>query len=355
MADTEERKAQKKAYQKAWNLANKEKIAVRQKAYSLANKEKIAAWKLANKEKIRETAKAYQLANKEKIAAYYLVNKEKLRGKAKAYHITNKEKIAVKGKAYQLANKEKIREKRKDYTLANREKKMAYQLANKERIGAQRKDYRLANKEKIGKMEKAYRLVNGEKNRAKKYGMTESQLFALIEKHGNSCALCGRGQEDLKHRLSIDHCHSTGVVRGILCIPCNTTIGVFGDTTESINRVILYLQGIQDKLPRDSDPKYYTRKIQRDKPERWSREKAKPFGMTHTELFELYETYNYCCALCKKPEADCKQRLAIDHCHETGRIRGLLCGTCNLALGKLGDTVESLLNARRYLEIPESN
>ena len=45
-----------------------------------------------------------------------------------------------------------------------------------------------------------------------------------------------------------------------------------------------------------------------------------------------------------------KHRECIDHCHETGRIRGLLCGACNAGLGLLGDNVEGLEKALRYLK-----
>jgi hypothetical protein len=87
-ADSGDMKVWNKAYDLAYTLANKEKIAAQQKAYNLANKEKIAAqqkaYNLANKEKRDDYMKAYTLANKEKIAA-----------RKKAYYLANKEKIAA--------------------------------------------------------------------------------------------------------------------------------------------------------------------------------------------------------------------------------------------------------------------
>lgn len=44
-----------------------------------------------------------------------------------------------------------------------------------------------------------------------------------------------------------------------------------------------------------------------------------------------------------------KGKLVVDHCHRTGKVRGLLCWTCNTGLGKLGDTEEGLERALRYL------
>lgn len=54
------------------------------------------------------------------------------------------------------------------------------------------------------------------------------------------------------------------------------------------------------------------------------------------------------CAICESTE-----RLCVDHCHETGRIRGVLCWSCNVALGHLRDNVELLLTAISYLESKE--
>ena len=59
------------------------------------------------------------------------------------------------------------------------------------------------------------------------------------------------------------------------------------------------------------------------------------------------------CAICKNGETECykgkKRRLAVDHCHKTGQIRGLLCGKCNKALGLLQDNPQFITNALIYL------
>ena len=47
------------------------------------------------------------------------------------------------------------------------------------------------------------------------------------------------------------------------------------------------------------------------------------------------------------------KRLSIDHCHETGAFRGWLCDSCNLGLGKIGDTLEAARNLVKYLETIE--
>jgi Recombination endonuclease VII len=56
------------------------------------------------------------------------------------------------------------------------------------------------------------------------------------------------------------------------------------------------------------------------------------------------------CALCKKPETmKNRKNLCVDHDHQTGKVRGLLCQRCNQGLGWLGDTVEGLEAAIEYV------
>ena len=70
---------------------------------------------------------------------------------------------------------------------------------------------------------------------------------------------------------------------------------------------------------------------------------------------QMLENQNYVCAICGKPETsknavgDIKP-LAVDHCHSTGKIRGLLCHKCNVLLGKASDDVSILENAIKYLK-----
>ena len=45
-----------------------------------------------------------------------------------------------------------------------------------------------------------------------------------------------------------------------------------------------------------------------------------------------------------------KRRLCVDHCHTTGNVRGLLCDTCNTALGKFRDNIDLLNEAIKYLK-----
>lgn len=78
------------------------------------------------------------------------------------------------------------------------------------------------------------------------------------------------------------------------------------------------------------------------------------FGITLEQYNEMFERQGGVCAICKKPETwlyrDKVRALAVDHDHETGRVRGLLCGNCNRAIGQMLDDPERLRRAADYLE-----
>jgi len=86
------------------------------------------------------------------------------------------------------------------------------------------------------------------------------------------------------------------------------------------------------------------------------RKKANAYKITQEELLVLIKNCNNLCCICKKPETAINpktkkiQALAIDHCHVTGKVRGLLCANCNRALGLFKDDIQTLKNAIAYLE-----
>lgn len=75
----------------------------------------------------------------------------------------------------------------------------------------------------------------------------------------------------------------------------------------------------------------------------------KNFGITLEEYNIIFNNQEGCCAGCKKHQSKLKQKLSVDHCHTTGKIRGLLCKLCNLALGNISDDIKTLQNLIGYL------
>lgn len=76
------------------------------------------------------------------------------------------------------------------------------------------------------------------------------------------------------------------------------------------------------------------------------------YGMTHAEYGMRLEAQGGVCASCGSlpPAEGRKKHLAVDHCHDSGTVRGLLCNNCNIALGLLGDDVEKILALAAYLK-----
>ena len=71
------------------------------------------------------------------------------------------------------------------------------------------------------------------------------------------------------------------------------------------------------------------------------------YGISSEEYQEKLKYQNYGCAICGKQATT--KALAVDHCHETGKVRELLCGPCNIGLGQFQDNPELLLKAADYL------
>ena len=92
-------------------------------------------------------------------------------------------------------------------------------------------------------------------------------------------------------------------------------------------------------------------KAYRERPEvkqqRYERDLFNKYGITIKEYNEMFEEQEGCCKVCNSHQMNFNTSLAVDHNHKTGEVRGLLCSSCNTALGLLGDNpvvVESALN-----------
>ena len=73
------------------------------------------------------------------------------------------------------------------------------------------------------------------------------------------------------------------------------------------------------------------------------------FGLNPGQYAEMLEEQDYKCAVCGRTEQENNKRLAVDHCHKTGKIRKLLCHKCNCALGMVDDNKDTLSSLISYL------
>lgn len=73
-----------------------------------------------------------------------------------------------------------------------------------------------------------------------KFGITEETYNQILIRQGNRCAICGSYQ--VSKRLAVDHNHSTGKVRGLLCVNCNLGIGSLKEDRQILENAIEYLE-----------------------------------------------------------------------------------------------------------------
>lgn len=75
------------------------------------------------------------------------------------------------------------------------------------------------------------------------YGITGEEYWRIWEHQGGCCYICQRAKGIGRRRLSVDHCHTTGIIRGLLCQPCNRDVlGHARDDTDFFQRAIMYLE-----------------------------------------------------------------------------------------------------------------
>lgn len=97
-----------------------------------------------------------------------------------------------------------------------------------------------------------------------------------------------------------------------------------------------------------TDPEYAEAKREAS---RWARRKAK-YGISKAEYEALLDEQRGCCVIC----GECLMyELRVDHDHETGEIRGLLCANCNSGLGMFKEDISSLAAAIDYLNSRKVN
>jgi len=121
------------------------------------------------------------------------------------HYLANKEKYAAKSKAWREANPEKAKQNRANYYLNNKSKELAYSTRY---------------------------------NRHKKTGVSQEQYLAKLNEQGGVCAICK--QADTK-ALAADHCHITGLFRGLLCSNCNRGLGYMKDNITILKQAVEYL------------------------------------------------------------------------------------------------------------------
>lgn len=221
--------------------------------------------------------------------------------------------------------------------------------------------YRQANLEKSRawgrKAAKSYRAKNPDKVRANnlrlRFDLTPEAYEKLLRRQNGVCATCLRSETLLRHgkpqSLSVDHDHKTGKVRGLLCNQCNRALGLLEYRDGALLGLASYVEGTPPEIP--AIPEVRSSLSVFDQ-ERTSQLKY-DFQINISQYRFLEKLGGGVCWACKAPETS-KYRgevraLAVDHDHKSGRVRGLLCLSCNRALGAVDDSPERLRALYVYL------
>lgn len=92
---------------------------------------------------------------------------------------------------------------------------------------------------------RAWRAKNPERDRSNQlrslYGISAEEYDRMLAAQRGVCAICA-GPCTTGRRLAVDHCHRTGIVRGLLCAMCNTAIGKMRDDPDLLRAAALYLE-----------------------------------------------------------------------------------------------------------------
>jgi hypothetical protein len=80
------------------------------------------------------------------------------------------------------------------------------------------------------------------RNLKSKYGISATDYMVILDSQDGVCAICRGDSNPSGHMLSVDHDHSTGMIRGLLCKKCNTGIGNLNDDPRLIARALEYLK-----------------------------------------------------------------------------------------------------------------
>jgi hypothetical protein len=109
-----------------------------------------------------------------------------------------------------------------------------------------RRKFRQQNKAQFAEYEgtEVFKQKTFAKNLRKNYGLSVEDFEKMEAKQDGKCAVCLRPEfHKTKKRLSVDHCHTTGQIRGLLCHRCNVVLGLVNEDLRIIESVTQYLKG----------------------------------------------------------------------------------------------------------------
>ncbi|KKN47740.1 hypothetical protein LCGC14_0659740 [marine sediment metagenome] len=146
----------------------------------------------------------------------------------------------------------KVVKKLKEFSV-NRATKDGKECYCKNCKSKKHKEYRLGNLEYVRSINRTWKRNHPKitrEYRLKKYNINIDIYNKMLEKQNGVCAVCGclelKVINGKTYRLSVDHCHKTETIRGLLCQRCNAGLGCFLDNIEYMKNAIKYLERVGD-------------------------------------------------------------------------------------------------------------
>jgi hypothetical protein len=145
------------------------------------------------------------------------------------------------------------------------------------------------------------------------YGLSWPQYRTMYLDQAGTCKLCPRPAR------VVDHDHSSGHIRGLLCFGCNLAVGHLENGARLLDKMMAYVN--RPPLP------------------------FKYRGFRDLDAYDaLMKQQRYLCAVCEVMDAE-----FVDHCHVTGLVRGILCDSCNQLAGAVDRGLEWMIRASNYV------
>lgn len=168
------------------------------------------------------------------------------------YYNKNKDDVEFKTNRRRVRKEWEERKRREDPEYWAQRMEKIRQRANttyKARIAASNKAYRERKKSDPEYVAKA--ALRGEQWKLRKYNLTQDQFREMEVRQNYLCAICKKSEEKISTRtgtpnkLNVDHDHTTGKVRGLLCARCNCGLGYFQEDTAIMHGAIAYVKSFE--------------------------------------------------------------------------------------------------------------
>lgn len=115
-----------------------------------------------------------------------------------------------------------------------------YYAADPSRFAETRQAYRETHREELAEAQrKRNESLNRRAEVLRRHGLTVEQYQQMLDAQDGRCAIC---RVQAVRPLPVDHCHSTGAVRGLLCDNCNKGLGMFADSPDRLRAALAYLE-----------------------------------------------------------------------------------------------------------------